>query len=90
MEIKVKANVNIMEAYNIFVDDEKVLKVRGNKVTTLKVSDDEHTLQLNGSSGKSSVVKISKPHSSNDIVSLEFNTDWACAFKEGYFKLVGE
>ncbi len=91
MEIIVKVQLQgIFEAYNIFVDDEKVAKVRGEKETTLRVSDEEHTLQLKSGSGKSSPVKISKPSKENETMTLYFITHFSRAFKEGYFELVEE
>ena len=91
MEIIVKAKLQgILEAYNIFIDDEKVAKIRGDKVTTLKVSDEEHTLQLKSANGKSSLIKIDKPQKENDILYLNFITHYSRAFKEGYFELVEE
>lgn len=91
MEIIVGAKLQgIMEAYNIFVDGEKVAKVRGNKMTTLKVTDEEHQVQLKGANGKSSIIKISKPELANEKVTLKFNTNYGKAFKEGYFELMEE
>lgn len=78
------------EAYNIFVDGEKIIKVRGDKDTTLKVTDDEHLLQLKSGSGKSSVVKINKPERENETIKLVFSTSYLRAFREGYFKLEEE
>ncbi len=88
MKLIISAKLQGMfESYNILVDDEKVAKVRGNKTTTLEVEDSEHTLQLKGGSGKSSIIKISKPKSSDEEVVLNFTTSYAKAFKEGYFQL---
>ena len=91
MEVIIRAKLQgIFEAYNIMVDDEKVAKVRGNKTTTLKLSDEEHTLQLTGGSGKSSVIKLKKPTKKNEQLTLNFITHYSCAFKEGYFELLGD
>lgn len=79
----------IFEAYNIFIDGEKVIKVRGNKTTVLEVSNEEHTLQLKSGSGKSSIIKI-KPSDDSEEIELNFITHYFKAFKEGYFELVGE
>lgn len=88
MELQISAKLQgILEAYNILIDGEKVAKVRGNKVTTLRVSDEAHTLQLKSGSGKSSIINIGKPEKENEIVKLHFNTNYARAFKEGYFQL---
>ena len=38
-------------------------------------------------SGKSSIINIGKPEKENEIVKLHFNTNYARAFKEGYFQL---
>lgn len=88
MELQISAKLQGMfEAYNIFIDGEKITKVRGNKITTLKVSDEPHTLQLKSGSGKSSIINIGKPEKENEIVKLNFITSYSRAFKEGYFKL---
>ena len=57
MILKIKADVQPLEAYNIFIDEEKITKVRGNKITTLKVSDDDHEVQLKSMNGKSEIKK---------------------------------
>lgn len=89
MEIVVRAKLQgVLEAYNIFIDGEKVLKVRGNKETTLKVTDEDHTFQLKSANGKSSVIKINKPEKENEVLRLDFITHYFSAFKEGYFELV--
>lgn len=89
MEVIVSAKLQgIFESYNIIVDNEKVAKVRGDKSTTLKLSDEEHTLQLVGGSGKSSIIKISKPTKQNECIKLSFITHYFRAFKEGYFELL--
>ena len=89
MELKISAKLQgIFETYNILIDDEIAAKVRGNKATTLLLSDKEHFLQLKGGSGKSSIVKISKPSKKNECLSLSFITHYSKAFKEGYFELV--
>ena len=80
----------VFEAYNIFVDGEKVTKVRGDKITTLKVSDEEHQVQLKSGSGKSSLIKISKPEKDDEEINLTFTTNYARSFKEGYFELMEE
>jgi len=88
MELQISAKLQgVKEAYNIFIDDEKIIKVRGDKVTTLNVSDEPHTLQLKSGSGKSSIINIGKPDKENEIVKLNFSTSYARAFREGYFKL---
>ena len=78
----------VFESYKILIDDEVVAKVRGNKETTLEVSNEEHTLQLKGGSGKSSIIKIA-PEAGRDETRLSFITHYSRAFKEGYFELVG-
>ena len=89
MKIIINAKLQgIFESYKIIVDDEIVAKVRGNKETTLEVSNEEHTLQLKGGSGKSSVIKI-VPEDGKDEIYLNFITQYSKAFKEGYFELVG-
>ncbi|MBQ9072417.1 MAG: hypothetical protein IJY25_04600 [Bacilli bacterium] len=89
MELRISAKLQgIFETYNIFVDDEKIIKVRGNKTTVLSVSDEEHTVQLKGGSGKSSVIKISKPTKKDECIDLSFITHYSRAFKEGYFELI--
>lgn len=88
MKLVISAKLQgILEAYNIIVDDEKVAKVRGNKTTTLEVSDASHTLRLQGVNGKSSLIKISKPKNKDEEVILNFRTIYIRAFKEGYFQL---
>ena len=87
MNIVVSAKLQgIFESYNIFVDDEKVAKVRGNKTTTLKVDEGSHTLQLKGGSGRSSIIKIDGEK--GDTIELNFITHYSKAFKEGYFELL--
>lgn len=87
MKIIISAKLQgLFESYKILVDDEVVQKVRGDKVTTLEVSDEEHTLQLKGGSGKSSIVKI-LPEDGKDTLNLHFITHYSRAFKEGYFEL---
>lgn len=76
------------ESYKIIIHDEVVTKVRGNKETTLEVSNEEHTLQLKGGSGKSSIIKI-VPENGKDELHLKFVTSYIKAFKEGYFELGG-
>ncbi len=89
MKLIISAKVQgIFEAYKIFIDDEEIIKVRGDKKTTLEVSDEEHSLQLKSGSGKSSIVKI-KPEDGKDSLELYFITHFERAFKEGYFELVG-
>ena len=89
MEIIIRAKLQgLFESYNIFVDDKKIAKVRGNKETVLKVSDDAHTIQLKSGSGKSNLIKISKPLEENESIELSFITHFSRAFKEGYFDLV--
>ena len=47
MELVINVRVQgIFESYNIFVDDEKVAKVRGTKTTTLSLDAGKHTVQL--------------------------------------------
>lgn len=86
MILKIKADVQLLEAYNIFIDDEKVIKVRGNKTTTLKVSDNEHSFQLQSMNGKSELIKIPKPKEKDTVVVLSFTTNWFKTMKEGYFQ----
>ena len=87
MELVISARVQgILESYNIFVDDEKVAKVRGTKTTTLSLDAGKHTVRLKGGSGKSSIVKIEG--SDGDIIRLDFITHYSRAFKEGYFEVV--
>ena len=88
MILKIKADVQPLEAYNIFIDEEKITKVRGNKITTLKVSDDDHEVQLKSMNGKSEIIKISKVKNKDDTVTLSFTTDWSKTLKEGYFQQI--
>lgn len=89
MEVIISAKLQgVFEAYNIMVDGEKVAKVRGNKATTLKLSDEEHTLQLTGGSGKSSIIKLKPTTKNNEVLRLNFITHYSLAFKEGYFELL--
>ena len=78
----------IFETYNVFVDGEKVLKVRGDKETTLQMSDEEHQVQLKSGSGKSSIIKINKPKQPNETITLKFKTVPTRPFQEGYFELI--
>ena len=88
MELVISARVQgIFESYNIFVDDEKVAKVRGNnKKTTIRVEEGSHTLQIKGLNGKSSIVKIEGKN--GDRIELNFITHFFKAGSEGYFELV--
>lgn len=89
MKIIVRAKLQgFLEAYNILIDGEKVAKIRGDKETTLEVSNEEHTFQLKSANGKSSVIKIQKPEKDEDVLRLNFITHYTYAFKEGYFELV--
>ncbi len=89
MKVIISAKLQgVFESYKILIDEETVAKVRGNKETTLEVSNEEHTLQLKGGSGKSSIIKI-KPEDGQDTIKLHFITHYARAFKEGYFELAG-
>lgn len=86
MEIYISVDVQPLEAYNIFIDGENAIKVRGNKTTRIKLSLEEHTLQIKSLSGRSNIIKINKSNE-NEIMNLKFITNWAYAFKEGYYEL---
>lgn len=85
MEIYISVDVQPLEAYNIFIDGENAIKVRGNKTTRIKLSFEEHTLQIKSLGGRSNIIKINKS-AENEIMNLKFITNWLYPFKEGYFE----
>ena len=88
MKIIISAKLQgAFETYKILVDGKVITKVRGDKETTLEVSDEEHNIQLKSASGKSSIIQIS-PKEEKNIITLKFITKFTRAFKEGYFELM--
>jgi len=86
MEIYISVDVQPLEAYNIFIDGENAIKVRGNKTTRLKLSFEEHILQIKSlGGGRSNIIKINKS-TENESIHLKFTTNWLYPFKEGYFE----
>lgn len=77
------------EAYKIYIDGEAVVKVRGDKTTTLEVTNEKHTIQLKSGNGKSSIINIS-PENGEKELKLNFVTHYFRVFREGYFELVGK
>ena len=87
MKIELSVEVQgLLESYNIFVDGEKVQKVRGPKTVIIEVEPGKHDLQLKSGNGKSSLIKIDGKK--GDAIELRFITHYFKAFKEGYFELV--
>lgn len=87
MEIIISVQVKPAEAYNIIIDNEQAAKIRGNKITTVKLSNDNHTLQIKSMNGKSSLIKINQLEKQDKPMSFNFITNWSKAFKEGYYEL---